>query len=104
MKTNFNFYSRLFDKLFPIPRSIMGDGYRDSLKIISKYIPFKIYKFNSGKKIFDWKVPYEWKIWKKADWSEKHLIIIYEKFKDKIIKFCVKNNLIKIKPKLLENI
>jgi len=62
MKTNFNFYSRLFDKLFPIPRSIMGDGYRDSLKIISKYIPFKIYKFNSGKKIFDWKVPYEWKI------------------------------------------
>ena len=62
MKTKFKFYSSLFDQLFPIPRSIMGEGYRDSLKIISKYIPFKIYKFNSGKKIFDWKVPYEWKI------------------------------------------
>ena len=56
------FYSKLFDKLFPIPRSITGTGYRNSLKIISKYIPFKIFKFKTGSQIFDWKVPYEWEI------------------------------------------
>ena len=27
------FYSKLFDKLFPIPRSITGTGYRNSLKL-----------------------------------------------------------------------
>ena len=57
-----NFYSKLFDKLLPFPRSITGDGYRKSLKLLSKYIPFKVYRFRSGKKIFDWTVPYEWKI------------------------------------------
>ncbi len=56
------FYSKLFDKLFPIPRSITGTGYRNSLKIISKHIPFKIYKFKTGLQVFDWKVPFEWQI------------------------------------------
>ena len=42
----------LFDRLFPLPRSITGDAYRESLKILSEYIPFKISKIPSGKKIF----------------------------------------------------
>ena len=30
----------LFDRLFPIMRSIMGNGYRESLNILKEYIPF----------------------------------------------------------------
>ncbi|MBD1139699.1 DUF4910 domain-containing protein [Pelagibacterales bacterium SAG-MED38] len=56
------FYSNLFDKLFPINRSIMGEGYRKSLLILNKYINLKLIKFRSGKKIFDWTIPHEWKI------------------------------------------
>ena len=52
----------LFDRLFPLPRSITGDAYRKSLKILSEYIPFKISKIPSGKNVFEWTVPKEWKI------------------------------------------
>lgn len=55
-------FDRIFDDLFPINRSILGIGYRKSLKIIKKYIPFKVIKFKSGKKVYDWKIPMEWKI------------------------------------------
>ena len=54
--------SILFDKLFPINRSILGQGYRKSLNILKKYIKLKEIKYISGKKIFDWKVPLEWEI------------------------------------------
>ena len=74
--------SKLFDKLFPINRSILGEGYRLSLKILKSHINFKELKYPTGKKIFDWKVPKEWVI-KDA----------YIKFKNfKIIDF-KKNNL-----------
>ena len=56
------FYSNLFDKLFPINRSIIGEGYRKTLLILSKYINLKLIKFRSGQKIFDWTIPNEWKI------------------------------------------
>ena len=54
--------NKIFDKLFPICRSITGEGYRQSFDIIKKFIPFKKYKYPSGKKVFDWKVPNEWNI------------------------------------------
>src|SRR5581483_1164609 len=52
----------LFDELFPIPRSITGEGYRDSLKILSRHVPFEIHKTASGEQAFDWTVPDEWVI------------------------------------------
>ena len=55
-------YSELFDRLFPICRSITGEGYRKSLKILSKFINFKVSKFPTGSKVFDWTVPPEWNI------------------------------------------
>ena len=55
-------YNKIFDELYDINRSITGAGYRKSLKILSKYIKFKIIKFRSGEKVFDWKVPKEWVI------------------------------------------
>jgi len=53
---------KTFNELFPICRSITGDGYRQSFNIIKKFIPFKKYKYQTGKKVFDWKVPSEWNI------------------------------------------
>jgi aminopeptidase-like protein len=49
--------------LFPICRSITGRGIRKSLRIIQNEFPqLKIHHVNSGKKVFDWKVPPEWNI------------------------------------------
>ena len=53
---------KTFDQLFPICRSITGDGYRQSFNLIKKFIPFKKYKYQTGKKVFDWKIPNEWNI------------------------------------------
>lgn len=52
----------IFDQLFPINRSILGIGYRKSLRILQNHIPFNIIKFKSGEKVFDWNIPMEWLI------------------------------------------
>ncbi len=49
-------------ELFPITRSITGSGNRKTLKFIQKKIPISIKEIKSGTKIFDWKIPLEWKI------------------------------------------
>lgn len=52
----------LFDELFPLPRSITGEGYRRSLQNLSRYVPFEALKTASGTEVFDWTVPDEWVI------------------------------------------
>ena len=57
----------LCGKLFPICRSITGDGVRKTLAIIDAYIAGTGYKLHvteipSGTQVFDWTVPKEWKI------------------------------------------
>ncbi len=49
-------------QLFPICRSITGNGVRQTLKIIKEIIPIEINEVPSGTKVFDWTVPKEWNI------------------------------------------
>ena len=49
--------------LFPICRSITGNGTRKTLNYFKNINPeFKTIKFSSGKKVFDWLIPLEWNI------------------------------------------
>jgi len=49
--------------LFPLCRSITGLGIQKTLRYFIKLNPeFKILKFSSGKKVFDWVIPDEWNI------------------------------------------
>ena len=50
------------DELYPITRSITGEGVRKTLKIIQNFIDLKIHEVPSGTKVFDWAVPQEWNI------------------------------------------
>ena len=49
-----------FDRLWPLNRSITGDGLRESLKIINEIMPIDRLAFKTGSKVFDWTVPKEW--------------------------------------------
>lgn len=52
----------LIKKLYPIARSITGNGNRITLKAVQKIIPLEIKEVKSGTKVFDWRVPLEWNI------------------------------------------
>ena len=53
---------KYFDQLWPICRSITGDGLRDSFEMLSKIIPLEHTEVPTGTKVFDWTVPKEWNI------------------------------------------
>ena len=54
---------KLAERLFPICRSITGNGVRKTLNIIKEYIPELIIReVETGTKVMDWEVPQEWNI------------------------------------------
>jgi len=50
----------LLEKLFPIHRSITGEGVRKTLQILKSISDFKIMEILSGTKCYDWEIPPEW--------------------------------------------
>jgi aminopeptidase-like protein len=53
---------RLASRLFPICRSITGDGIRKTLALIGNRIPLRNFEVPTGTQVFDWTVPKEWNI------------------------------------------
>lgn len=49
-----------FDRLWPILRSITGEGVRQSHDILGELVPLKRIEIPSGSKALDWQVPQEW--------------------------------------------
>ena len=52
----------LVEKLYPICRSITGNGFRETLNIIKEHIPLEVHEIPTGTQVFDWTVPKEWNI------------------------------------------
>lgn len=56
---------KLCERLFPICRSITGDGFRESLDILKNELDLedlKNFEIPTGTKCFDWEIPKEWNI------------------------------------------
>ncbi|MCX2980954.1 DUF4910 domain-containing protein [Halieaceae bacterium IMCC14734] len=49
-------------RLFPICRSITGDGVRETLSILSETVALDIHNVPSGAQVLDWTIPNEWNI------------------------------------------
>jgi aminopeptidase-like protein len=50
------------EELYPICRSITGDGLRETLRSIQSKIPLEMFEVPTGTQVFDWTVPKEWNI------------------------------------------
>jgi len=53
---------RFAGDLYPICRSITGDGIRQTLTMIQNRIPLQTFEVQTGTPVFDWTVPKEWNI------------------------------------------
>ncbi|MDQ1272399.1 MAG: hypothetical protein QG591_1029 [Planctomycetota bacterium] len=68
LKTGINIHENgremyhLMSELFPICRSITGNGVRKTLNILKRHIPLTVHEVPTGTHVFDWTVPKEWNI------------------------------------------
>lgn len=48
--------------LYPLNRSMTGDGLRSTLEVLAEWIPVTVTEVPSGTQVFDWVVPQEWNV------------------------------------------
>jgi aminopeptidase-like protein len=53
---------QLITELYPICRSITGNGFRESLRILQQHVPLETHEVATGTQVFDWTIPKEWNI------------------------------------------
>jgi len=76
--------------LFPIIRSITGNGNRETLKILQEIIPLEIKEYPSGQNVYDWVIPKEWNIkdaWIKNSRGEK--IVDFQKSNLHVVSYSI---------------
>src|SRR3954463_12413565 len=49
-------------KIYPICRSITGNGVRDTLRELGAHVDVKVHEVPTGTPVFDWTIPREWNI------------------------------------------
>jgi aminopeptidase-like protein len=52
----------LVARLFPIRRSLTGDGVRETLRIVGEHVPLTVHEVPTGTRVLDWTVPKEWNL------------------------------------------
>jgi aminopeptidase-like protein len=62
LKSEGQFMYDLAGRLFPICRSITGNGVRETLSILKEIVPLEVVEIPTGIKVFDWEIPEEWNI------------------------------------------
>jgi len=64
----------LIAALYPICRSITGEGLRQSLRLLQQHVPLSLCEVPTGDQVFDWTIPREWNIrdaWIKNERGQK---------------------------------
>lgn len=81
---------QIFEELFPICRSITGEGIREKVqKLNFDELPSGMIQKSSGK------------IFRSSDWRPDHLKIIYEQYQDKIVDLTISKEISGRIPKLI---
>ena len=91
--------------LFPLCRSLTGDGIKQTLTYFEKINPeLKRIKFKSGTKVFDWTIPMEWNVRDDYVKKDKKKIIDFKKNNLHLVGYSIPVNKYIKKRELLKNL
>ena len=70
---------RFMERLFPICRSLTGDGVRETLRLVDERVPLTVHEVPSGTEVLDWTVPEEWNVRDAYIAKEGRRVVDFEK-------------------------